>query len=858
MNTMLRAAPVVGATQPSKACEETSVCFHCGLPIPADTRWQVSIDLVMRPMCCPGCEAVAQSIVENGLGDYYNSRIGFSATAGQQSLIPPQLQLYDTDEAAGQFAGRFDADAQSAEATFSVEGIRCAACVWLIERRLARVPGVQSVALNVATERLHVRWSKETCKPSDILRSMREIGYAAYPFDPARHGEQLERARKKLFRQLFIAGLSMMQVMMYALPVYLATDGTMDADMTSLMRWASLLLTLPAVCYSAQPFFKGAWANLKNRVLGMDVPVALGIAAAFGGSVVATLRGEGDVYFDSATMFIFLLLCSRYLELGARRKAASALDNLQHALPASALRMPGYPVLRESELVAANQLCEGDVILVKPGEAIAADGVILEGDTAVDVSLLTGESQAQRKTVGDNLPGGAVNATQPIVLRITRSVRDSTLSVLVKLIERAGQGKPQLALWADKVAAWFVAALLLFAVTVFVLWQWFDPARAWPIAIAVLVVSCPCALSLATPTALAAATDRLVRQGILIVQPHVLETLHRTTHIIFDKTGTLTIGKPALQQLETLDAASVAWCLQVAAALEASSAHPLAAAILDAAKESALPAPAALPASDVHHVVGQGLEGTVDGVRYRLGRAAFVQALTNCAIDRHQSQDATSIYLGNSTAWLARFDLADGMRGDALQVVRQFQASGKTVILLSGDQQAVTSRVAGELGIAIALGEHLPDQKLAFVQGLQRDGAVVAMVGDGINDAAVLRAADVSFAMGSGAALAQMHADCVLLSGRLSSLCEVADAASQTISIIRQNLMWATLYNLAAIPAAALGLLNPWLSGIGMSVSSAVVVINALRLRRHARTDAGALPAELPAGGTSMQRGEIA
>ncbi|MDB5842586.1 MAG: cadA [Herminiimonas sp.] len=822
---------------PAQAFGTESVCFHCGLPVPANTSWQITIDRIMHPMCCPGCQTVAQSIVGNGFGDFYSTRAGFAATAVQETLIPPELPLYD----AGEFVDRADrtaAGTQTCEASFSIDGIRCAACVWLIERRLARLPGVQSIDLNVAAERVRVSWIRDDCKTSDILKSIREIGFVAYPFDPVRHGEGLERARKTLFRQLFIAGLSMMQVMMYALPEYLADNGAMEADMAGLMRWASLLLTLPAVCYSAQPFFRGAWVNLKNRMPGMDVPVALGIAAAFAGSVAATWRGSGDVYFDSVTMFIFLLLSSRYLELAARRKAASALDKLLHALPVSALRMAGYPVSRDSELIAAGQLREGDVILVRPGDAIAADGIILEGDTEVDVALLTGESQAQHKTPGASLPGGAVNATQSIVVRVTRSASESTLSALIKLIERAGLSKPQLSLWADKVAAWFVVILLLFAMAVFIAWHFVDPSRAWPIAIAVLVVSCPCALSLATPTALAAATDRLVRQGVLIVRPHVLETLDRATHIIFDKTGTLTAGMPVLQHVETLASAQGAWCLQVAAALEGSSAHPLSRAIMDAASANGLSTGVHRPAVDVRHVAGQGLEGSLDGIRYRLGCAAFVQALTGCLPVQEGSREGTPVYLGSSAGWLARFDLADALRSDALQVISQFRAAGKTVILLSGDQQAVTQRVAGELGIDTALGEYLPDQKLAFVQDLQRSGAIVAMVGDGINDAAVLRAADVSFAMGSGTALAQMHADCVLLSGRLSSLCETAETASRTIAIIRQNLTWATLYNMFAIPAAAIGLLNPWLSGIGMSVSSAVVVMNALRLRRVTRASA--------------------
>ncbi len=808
-----------------------SSCFHCGLPVPAGSHWNVNIGGEAREMCCPGCEAVAQAIVDNGLSDYYQNRNSYSPTADQASLVPAELKLYDAPEVLGQFVSNTDESADSCEAVFSVDGIRCAACVWLIERRLGAVQGVQALNLNVATERLHVRWNKENCKPSDILKAVREVGYTAFPFDAVRHGEQLRRASKTLFRQVFVAGLSMMQVMMYAVPVYLASDGTMDADMEGLMRWASLLLTLPAVFYSAVPFFKGAWANLKSRALGMDVPVALGIAAAFIGSVYATVANTGDVYFDSVTMFIFLLLCSRYLELVARRKAASALERLQHAMPASAARLPGYPADRTPETIPAAQLTEGDIVLVKPGEAIAADCVIVEGSTAIDLSLLTGESRPQPKNVGDALPGGAVNAVQPIVIKVTKLARDSTLSTLVKLIERAGQSKPQLSLWADKVAAWFVGVLLLFAVIIFFAWQWVDPSRAWPIAIAVLVVSCPCALSLATPSALAAATDRLVRQGVLVVQPHVLETLHRTTHVIFDKTGTLTLGRPALRHIDTFGTESDTWCLRAAAALEASSAHPLATALIEGAQRQSIDT-ANLIATDIESVAGQGLNGMIDGKRYRLGSAAFVAEITGCPPPASTDSGLTPVYLGSTGRWLARFDFADAIRPDAKQVVEHFLTRGKNVILLSGDQQGVTQRVARELGIPAAYGEFLPDQKLEFVQRLQANGAVVAMVGDGINDAAVLRAADVSFAMSNGAALAQTHADTVLLSERVGAVAEASEAASQTMVVIKQNLGWATLYNATAIPAAALGWLNPWMAGIGMSLSSAIVVVNALRLRR--------------------------
>ena len=796
-------------------------CFHCGLPLPADSRWAVDIDGIPRSMCCPGCEAVAQAIVQNGMADYYRNRTDFAPTAEQDRVLPAQLRLYDqpaSDEVSRNPDGLL-------EATLSVDGLRCAACVWLIERRLGQLPGVIDAGMNVATGRLFVRWDPKQCKLSGILGAMREIGYPAYPFDPARHEAQLRRAGKTLGRQLFVAGLSMMQVMMYAVPAYLATDGTLEPDMAALMQWASLLLTLPAVVYSAQPFFRGAWAALRQRALTMDVPVALGIGAAFIASMAATVRGSGEVYYDSVTMFIFLLLCSRLLELTARRRAAHALERLQHGLPDAAQRMPAYPVSRDTVTVAAGDLEPGDVILVRPGEPVAADCVLLEGQTSIDVSLLTGESAPQKKVAGDAIPGGAVNAGQAVLLQVSRRAGASTLASLVRMAESAGQGKPALSQWADRVAAWFVAGLLLLAVAVFLFWQWHDPARAWPVAIAVLVVSCPCALSLATPSALAAATDGLLRRGVLILRPHVLETLHRATHVVFDKTGTLTVGRPVLRDVCLYGGLERQDCLGIAAALEACSAHPLAQALVSATGGRQF------SASDLVQFPGQGIAGTIAGIEYRLGRADFVAQLGGCFVEPASMPGVSAVWLGTRNSMLARFDMADGLRDDAQQVVARFRKAGKQVILLSGDQQAMAQEVAHRLGIADALGNQLPEQKLDFVRSLQSQGAVVAMVGDGINDCAVLGAADVSFAMGSGAALAQSHADSVLLNGRLEALADAAESASAAMAVVRQNLAWAMIYNMIAIPAAAAGLITPWMSGIGMSASSMLVIANALRLR---------------------------
>jgi Cu2+-exporting ATPase len=788
-------------------------CFHCGLPVPAGSAWLAEVDGVAHAMCCPGCAAVATSIVDAGMAAYYRDRSVPATSQSGAAMVP--AELFDASSAIVQRDGQ-------AETVLSVDGIRCAACVWLIERHLGRMPGMAAASLNVATERLSVSWDPAVLSLSVIVAAMRRIGYSAAPYDAGRHAATLDKARKRMFRQLFIAGLSMMQVMMYAVPVYLADAGTMDASMEALMEWASLVLTLPAVLYSAQPFFLGAWASLRQRALGMDVPVALGIGAAFLGSVANTLRGQGDVYYDSVTMFIFLLLGSRYLELLARRKASESISRLHQGMRSYNHVLTRWPERQFSELRAAALLRPGDLVLLRPGDALAADAVIVEGNTAVDLSLLTGESMPQRRQCGDAVPGGALNAGQPVVLRVTSAAAESTLARLARLAERAGQGRPAIALWADVVAAWFVAALLVLAVCVFGAWQLLDPGRAWEVAIAVLVVSCPCALSLATPATLAAAHGMLARRGALVAQPHVLETMARVTHVVFDKTGTLTEGRMQVDTVDVLDGMERAEVLRLAAALEAGSSHPVAQTLSRYTVDD-------VRATATEVVAGAGVEGVIGTSRYRCGKRAWVAQWTG---SEAPWPDEGGVYLACEGQWLARIVLRDSLRCDALATVEALQDRGCELLLLSGDAAAVVRQVAGRLGISRAYGDQLPDQKLALVRQLQRSGAVVAMVGDGINDAAVLRAADVSFAMGGGTALAHSSADCVLLQDRLSVLVAVARTASRALAVIRQNLAWAMVYNTLAIPAAALGLLNPWMAGIGMSASSAIVVINAMRLRR--------------------------
>jgi len=815
-------------------------CYHCGQDVDAPGRWTLVVDGQAREMCCAGCEAVARAIVDAGLDDYYRHR---REPASGPSAVPPELtalSLYDEPEVQSRYV-RGEGDCR--ETTLLLEGLRCGACVWLIERTLAAQPGVVGASVNFATERAVLRWDPARARLSELLARVAAIGYRALPYDPQEREAQLARVARSLFRRLFVAGIGMMQVMMYAVPVYTAAPGDIEWQYEHLMRWASFLLTVPVVLYSAQPFFAGALRDLRARSPGMDVPVALGVGAAFLASAWATWSGRGEVYFDSVTMFVFLLLGARYLEWLARRRASRAVDLMAAALPEQVHRVAVAPAsLGEAELAAAPletvpaaRLAPGELFRVSEGERIAVDAVVVAGSTAIDQSLITGESRPVARAPGDAVPGGAINAGSPVFLRATATADHSTLSTIERLIERAALDKPAIAQLADRVAAWFVLALLVFAAGVLAAWWFVEPARALPIAIAVLVVSCPCALSLATPAALAAASAAVTRRGVLVASSRALETIAACTDVVFDKTGTLTLGRPRVVAVDAPGLGGRDDALRLAAALEAGATHPLAQALRDAARE--LPQAAA---TGIVLTPGRGVEGTVEGRALRLGARGFVDEWLAGATPAAAARDE-----GGSEAWLvergrvlARFELADALRDDARAAVDALRDAGLVVRLLSGDRPETVAAVARELGIEDWRAGATPADKLEAVKALQREGRVVLMIGDGINDAPVLAAADASLAVGAASALARTAADTVLLSPELALVPALARIARKTRRVIAENLAWATLYNLVAIPAAALGWVPPWLAAVGMSTSSLLVVANALRLRLPARKGA--------------------
>lgn len=808
---------------PSSAIQR---CFHCEQPIRAGTDIFVEVDGASRPMCCQGCKAVTQAIIAGGLDDYYRQRS--EVPSKPEEIVPDFLRearAYDHEAAQRPFVRRLDDGGR--EASLMLAGIECAACAWLNERNLRQLPGVIDAQVNFSNHRAIVRWDPAIVRLSDILASVKRIGYEAHPYDPHRQEALLDRERRQQLRRLGVAGALGMQVMMIAIALYAGNWYGMQDGFRILFLWLSLALTTPVLLYSARPFLSGALRDLRNRRLGMDVPVSLGLCIAYVGSVHATVVGEGPVYYDSVVMFVFFLLLARYLELMARRRSAQLSETLVHPVPAMATRIDAQGSL---DVVPVAELEVGDRVLVRPGAQIPADGRVLEGRASVDEALLTGESLPTIKGVGDFVTGGSIDLDSPMQIRVERTGPDSVLARILDLVERARGERPHLALLADRVAGYFVATVLILAGGAAVYWWQTAPDRWLPVTVAMLVVTCPCALSLATPTAITAATGALTQRALLITGNNALETLAKATRFVFDKTGTLTYGRPQVVRLEAASELSADECAQIAAALEQSSEHPI-------GKALAGYCDANNKATEIVNTPGAGLRGVVAGTLYTIGTPSFVEAQTGFRLlDEQLINDADDsdslVLLADQRRVLCAFILSDELRRDARELVRCLQQLGVAVTLYSGDRPEVTQHVAGIIGVSDAVGGLSPEGKLSRVRELQANGEVVAMIGDGINDTPVLSGADVSIAMGDGAQAARASADMILLDGNLSNLADGVAIARRTLAVVRQNLWWAVTYNILAIPAAATGWIAPWMAAIGMSASSLLVVANSRRLAR--------------------------
>ena len=788
-------------------------CFHCALPVPPDCKLTVDIEDDARPVCCPGCKAVAELIRDTGMSRYYDLREAPHPGVGRPPEAATEWQVFDNEDMLDAFSERHD---DMREATIYVGGMYCSACSWLIETTMSRQPGVRSAEVNPITHRLRLQFPDDGKGLSAHLATLAKLGYQPQPLSPESTTRPEVAEQRTALKRLLVASLGMMQVMMFAVGLYAMDYQGIDPDMQHFLRLVSFFVTTPVVFYSAKPFFTSAWRGIAARKPGMDLPVSIAVGSAYAASVYATFtRGEA-VWFDSVTMFVFFLTLGRFLEMRARHRSIDRSAALSSLLPNTATRIDDGA----HAVVPVSQLQTGDRVLVRAGEPIPADGILEKGKTSVDEAMLTGEARPQARKPGDELAAGSINLDGMVEMAVTRVGGDTTLGTISRLSERARYARPAFVTLADRIASYIVVALLVVATGVATFWSFADPDRAFVITLSVLVVTCPCALALATPAAFAAAGSRLSQLRLLVTNGNAIEALSRVSLAMFDKTGTLTVGKPQITATFVLDNAFTEMdCRLHAAALEHASTHPLAQAFALAAD---------LPAViDAEVIIGQGVRGIIGGREWRIGNAAFVGG--GVATD---DSEATHVFLGadgNAVAW---FELQDELRHDARQTLDALRALGLRAELVSGDNRATVARTAAELDIDTLHAECSPEQKLRVIEAAQAGGERVVMIGDGINDAPVLAGADTSIAPAHGALLAQTSADVIMLGDSLQPLVTAVEMSRKTMRIVRQNLAWAIGYNALALPLAAAGFVPPWAAAIGMSASSLIVVLNALRLNR--------------------------
>ncbi|MBL0511983.1 heavy metal translocating P-type ATPase [Aeromonas media] len=791
-------------------------CFHCGEPVPTGSDFTLDIKGIVQPMCCPGCQAVAQTILECGLASYYEHR---TAPGIKGELVPSELAAlthYDLAEVQQEFVTE---TGTLREIQLSVEGLTCAACAWLIERHLMGLAGLHYVNVNTTTHRARIKWDPDRLSLSDILKGFAKIGYRAYPFQTHSQEALYAREVRSYMFRMALAGLGSMQVMMCAVALYMDLFISVEEEFMIYFKWISLLLSTPIMIYSAQPFYAGAWRSLKQGHLSMDVSVSLALIGAFVASIWATVFNTGEVYYDSITMFVFFLLLGRLLELRARRKASESSSNLARLVPIMATRIDADG---EHE-VAAKTLRMGDRVRVLAGATLPADGIITLGQASLNEAMLTGEQLPLLKQAGDPVFAGTISTDAPLEIRVSHPIEESRLAQIMRLQDSALDDKPAIAQLADVLSRHFILVLLLIAAAVWTFWHFHAPERAFWVTLSVLVATCPCALSLATPTALTSATAHLTRSGILLRRGHVLDVLTRANRIVMDKTGTLTTGNISLVAIHPLAGLAETDCLAIARALEAYSEHPIARAFRSKGADDAV----LLAASEVTPVIGHGIQGRIAGRHYRIGSARWL-GLT----DEQEATQGLAIYLADETGPLARFTLADTLRADAGALIQAFKAAGLQTTILTGDSSPQADAVARELGVDELVKGVTPDGKLAYLKAREAAGEISIMVGDGINDAPVLAGAHASFAMAGGTDLAKNSADAILLADDLSRLLAARALALRTRRIIQENFAWSIGYNLLVLPLAASGWLPPYLAAAGMSLSSLIVVTNSMRLNR--------------------------
>jgi Cu2+-exporting ATPase len=722
------------------------------------------------------------------------------------------------------FSQSIDKENARWESHIVIEGMHCAACAFKVENALKPLSGVDEVSVNATSGHAKVIWQSNLITPSLWVTSIYKAGYQAFPASDLLHQDERKKTQRQALWKLLVAGFCMMQVMMFSVPTYMAIPGEMTSNMKSLMEWASWVITLPVILFSCGPFFKSALNDLKTKKISMDMPVSLGILIMFIVSTAATFDPNGllgkEVYFDSLTMFVFFLLIGRWIELKMRDKTAGALDVLMRRMPRMVNRLNANGMI---EKISVSLIQIGDVLEVKPGEAFPADGKIIFGSTHADEALLTGESAAIIKSVHAKVIAGSFNLTNSIHMQVELLGQETRYAKIVRLMEKASTDKPRLALMADRIAKYFLLVVMLLAFGVGIYFWQFDHAKAILAVVAVLIVTCPCALSLATPAAMLSMSGFLAKQGVLVQKMQALEALTQVNTVVFDKTGTLTSDQIFIDKIFTDNSMTEKEVMAIAASLSSSSLHPVSKTFVHASEPNHT-----LKIEKIEEVSGGGLLASTSLGDFKLG------SLTFCGLVgdefNHLKEEQLQVHLMRNNNWVASFMMTELIKEDALLSIQALRHQSLNIEILSGDKLSSVKRVADQLSIQNIKGQCSPEDKLKHIQLLQSQYSKVLMVGDGLNDGPVLAFAHASIALGQGAPLSQAKSDFIILKGELYLIPKLIAQAKRTMKIVKQNLLWAALYNLICIPLAVMGFLPAWLAGLGMALSSLFVILNASRL----------------------------
>ncbi len=803
-------------------------CFHCGLPVAPEADYRARLDGAERRFCCFGCQSVCCAIFEAGLQGYYQ-RTPEGTLLGPPPEPPKDIEIYDLDEVQQEFV---TCSGDVRDIHLLVEGIHCAACVWLIERGLQRVPGVLSANVNLAAKRLHLRWDNQRTRLSDVIHALARIGYAAVPYDPESAEGSIKKANRAMLYRLFFAGFAMMNMLWISIALY---SGANRDEFRDFFHWAGLALATPTLLYAGYPFYKGALGGLRGGWLTMDLPIAIGLSVtyAYSAYITVTASRSGEVYFDTVTNLIFVILIGRYLEGMFRHQAVSATKRLLELQPRAAIVIHDD----EEKMTPIRGVKPGDRVLIKPGYKVPVDGIVLEGHSAVDESMLSGESAPVSKSVGAQVYAGTLNTNGALLVEVRTLLQETTLAKIIRLVEEAQSSKAPIQRLADSIVPWFVLVTLVCATLTFLFWNGKDFEIALMAATSVLIITCPCALGMATPMSIAVASGLGARHGILIKNGLVLETLSRVNHFVFDKTGTLTEGRMSVAQLHVAPGVTKQEALRNAAALERYSEHSVAKAIVAEAAAQQLNY-RDMPVTGFHAIAGLGVEAGVDGKTVLLGSAEWLKrrgitlnAELQAQAHELEAQAMSCVHVAMGGAHLAVFALADKLRGDARQLIDELRAAGIAMTLLSGDRKPVAEAIARQLGGMEVIAEVLPQDKDQVIRQLQRHGAVVAMVGDGINDAPALIRADVGIALGSGTDVSVESADIVLMHNELNKVRQATLLSRRTLRTIKQNIGLSFVYNVIMVPLAMMALVTPLIAAITMPLSSLAVIGNAARIR---------------------------